>query len=77
MTKYAITLLHECVDCLKEMIHCGKDHKELDSAAIANLKQQRESLPAEGPEPETDIRSKTETETQIAYAGWCVSFHPL
>lgn len=77
VTKHAITLLLERVDCLKEMILCSKDNKEADSVAIANLKQQLATLPAEEPEPETDIRSNTEAESQIAYAGWCVSFHPL
>ncbi|MCK5497604.1 MAG: Hpt domain-containing protein [Gammaproteobacteria bacterium] len=77
VTKHAITLLLERVDCLKEMILCSKDNKEADRVAIANLKQQLATLPAEEPEPETDIRSNTEAESQIAYAGWCVSFHPL
>jgi len=72
ITNNAITLLLESVDCLKEMVLCSKDNKDVDSAAIANLKQKLASLPAE----ESDAGSDAEAKSQTEYAGWCISFHP-
>jgi len=76
VTKDAVSLLLESVDCLRELVLCCKDNKEIDSDAITNLKQRLASLPAEESGSDNDTVSNTEEENQTSTAGWCVSFHP-
>ena len=76
VTKDAVSLLLESVDCLRELVLCCKDNKEIDSDAITNLKQRLVSLPAEESESDNGMTSNTEAENQTSTAGWCISFHP-
>ena len=74
VTKDAITLLLESVDCLRDLVQCCKDKKEINSDDFANLKQRLASLSAEESEP--DKSSTAEVDKQASSAGWHVSFHP-
>lgn len=76
ITRDAVSLLLESVDCLRELVLCCKDNQEIDSDAIANLKQRLVSLPAEESESDNKSTSSIEAESQTSTAGWCVSFHP-
>ena len=76
ITRDAVSLLLESVDCLRELVLCCKDNQEIDSDAIANLKQRLVSLPAEESESDNKSISNIEAESQTSTAGWCVSFHP-
>ena len=68
VTKDAITLLLESVDCLRDLVQCCKDKKEINSDDLANLKQRLASLSAEESEP--DKSSTTEVDKQASSAGW-------
>lgn len=76
VTKDAITLLLESVDCLKEMILCCKENKTVDGVAVANLKQQLASLPVGEPESDAETVSDKGKENHVVPIGWNVSFHP-
>jgi two-component system, chemotaxis family, sensor kinase CheA len=81
VTKEAITLLLESVDCLKHMVQCCKDDKAIDFDAVTALAQQLASLPAENIGTDTDDK-KVDTETSIdeekqtSSFGWNISFYP-
>jgi len=72
----AVSLLLESVDCLRDLVLCCKDKKEISSDAITDLKQRLASLPTEEAESDNDTVSDAESENQTAPAGWCISFHP-
>ena len=58
------------------MIQCAQDNQEIDSAAVANLKQQLASLPAEDTS-NTNIAADTKAEEVLTSStGWSISFHP-
>jgi len=77
VSREAITLLLEAVDCLETMVQCGKNKKPYESKAIDELLQKLTVFVSDSPElvpaKETDVPEVTE---QALFTTWHISFYP-